>query len=266
MKASEVTTESKYRVTQWLKPYLLLVASQVELYELKAGLTQWSLVPPINWCLPASVSYLAAPPTRERKSGNYWNIPWSTTPKSCWPMSVLSGDVFQIPGAHSLAHTFVSATVRAKLRAQLWLWSRQRAGSSVSTGELGTRSWLGRGSPTYYIRAKRGVLTARAGPRNVSIAVSIVTRRPFPCEWGGWVRDCARMLISQSARGDCAEGFHFSAVSDLETAHVMRIIGIHGDAAIVEDSSKPSSPVAGDVFHLKKMSLTPTVSRGELHS
>ena len=29
-------------------------------------------------------------------------------------MSVLSGDVSQIPGAHNLAHTFVSATVRAK--------------------------------------------------------------------------------------------------------------------------------------------------------
>ena len=118
--------------------------------------------------------------------------------------------------------------------------------------------------PTYYIRDKRAVLTARTGPRNVSIAVSIVTRRPFPCERGCWVRDYARMLISQSARGNCAEGLAL-AVSDLEMAHVMRIIGIHGDVAIVEDSSKPSSPVAGAVFHLKKTSLTPTVSRAELH-
>ena len=31
-------------------------------------------------------------------------------------MSVLSGDVSQIPGAHNLAHILVSATVRAKLR------------------------------------------------------------------------------------------------------------------------------------------------------
>ena len=34
------------------------------------------------------------------------------------PMSVLSGGVSQIQGAHNLAHTFVSATIRAKLRAR----------------------------------------------------------------------------------------------------------------------------------------------------
>ena len=46
---------------------------------------------------------------------------------------------------------------------------------------------------------------------------------------------------------------------------MMRTIGIHGDVAIVKDPSKPSSPVAGEVFHLKKTSLTPTVSSGEQH-
>ena len=34
------------------------------------------------------------------------------------PMSVLSGYVSQIPGTYNLAHTFVSATTRAKLRAR----------------------------------------------------------------------------------------------------------------------------------------------------
>ena len=58
-------------------------------------------------------------------------------------MSVLSGDVSQIPGAHNLAHTFVSATERAKLREhdsdsglgrELGAQSLRRAGHAVLAG------------------------------------------------------------------------------------------------------------------------------------
>ena len=73
-------------------------------------------------------------------------------------MSVLSGDVTQIPGAHNLAHIFVSATVRTKLREhdtdsglgmKLGAQSLRRAGHAVLAGP---------GSSTYYIRDKRAVL------------------------------------------------------------------------------------------------------------
>ena len=58
-------------------------------------------------------------------------------------MSVLSGDVSQIPGAHNLAHTSVSATVQAKLREhesdsglgmELGARSLRRAGHAVLAG------------------------------------------------------------------------------------------------------------------------------------
>ena len=58
-------------------------------------------------------------------------------------MSVLSGDVSQIPGAHNLAHSFVSATVRAKLSEhdtdsglgrELGARSLRRAGHAVLAG------------------------------------------------------------------------------------------------------------------------------------
>ena len=58
-------------------------------------------------------------------------------------MSVLSGDVSQIPGAHNLAHIFVSFTVRAKLREhdtdsglgmELVAQSLRRAGYAVLAG------------------------------------------------------------------------------------------------------------------------------------
>ena len=58
-------------------------------------------------------------------------------------MSVLSDDVSQISGAHNLAHAFVSATVRAKLREhdtdsglgmELGARSLRRAGHMVLAG------------------------------------------------------------------------------------------------------------------------------------
>ena len=73
-------------------------------------------------------------------------------------MSVLSGDVSQIPGAHNLAHIFVSATVRAKLREhdpdsglgmELGARPLRRAGYAVLAGPE---------SSTYNIRDKRAVL------------------------------------------------------------------------------------------------------------